>query len=84
MGTPVTGFLYQEKFEGQFDFIVLSRNGLITPEQFPNDNESLCRLFEKRIQQSDDLAVQIRNRFGFVKSACLRNFEGVDSVFENS
>jgi polysaccharide pyruvyl transferase WcaK-like protein len=77
MGTPITGFPYQGKFEGQFDAFGLSRDGLITKDRLPKSPDGLFLLFKERIEQSDQLREQIAYSFPSVKRSCYKNFDNL-------
>jgi len=77
MCTPLTGFPYQGKFEGQFELFGLSSDGLIGPSSFPDSANGLAELMRHRIEQSDELSDQIKTKLPSVRELALRNFEGL-------
>ncbi|MDB4540235.1 hypothetical protein N9250_00965 [bacterium] len=77
MGTPVTGFPYQGKFEEQFELFNLSNDGLIYPDALPESSDEMMGLMKTRYEQGELLRKQINERLPAVKAFSYKNFDGI-------
>jgi len=77
MGTPVTGFPYQGKFEGQFELFQLAEDGLISPDELPDASNEMVRLMAKRFDQNMALRNKILDRLPDILRLSEKNFDGI-------
>ncbi|MDB4731694.1 polysaccharide pyruvyl transferase family protein [bacterium] len=77
MARPVTCFPYQGKFEGQFEHMKLSSDGLIDLADFPIEPEELYGVLLSRIEQSDEISAAIKQRLPEIKKLALKNFDSI-------
>jgi polysaccharide pyruvyl transferase WcaK-like protein len=74
VGTPVTCFPYQNKFEGQLNYFNL-KNSLYHYQDLPQTIKGLNNLFEKRIKASNKESIIIKKKLPKIINLAKKNFE---------
>ena len=76
-GVPVTCFPYQGKFEGQFEHLELSPDGLLPVAELPADPDRLTDRLRARLNRTDEIAGGLRIRLPAIRTLAKKNFEGL-------
>ncbi len=82
MGRPVTCFPYQGKFEGQFEHLQLSADGLWPMESLPKEPQVLAEQLRGRFEQSEAIAAHVRERLPTIQEFANKNFQGFSGFLE--